>query len=447
MRDVNRAAPSARNQPIAGRLRTSGATDAIALAAWAGLIVGAHFWANELIESRGGIGLGAPPLFGAWDLQLDAGILGAAAVAALGILYGPRLAERLAWRPLLWAAFGGTLAWALALALSAGSSGLFDPLASPFEYLAGVPFVDSPGDYLDNFTRDLDPYPVHVRSHPPGLVLGLWGLDQIGLGGPKPASILIVLIGASAVPAALIAARSIAGEESARRAAPFLVLAPAAIWLATSADALFMGVGAWAVAATVLALAADGGRSRRLAVAGGFLFGLCALLSYGLVLLAIIPLAVAAVDRRLEPLVVVGAIAALVICVPLIWGFWWFDGYEAVREEYETSVAKDRPYGYFVFGNLAAFGLATGPALAVALGRLRLQRAFILPLAGLVVVAVADLSGMSKAEVERIWLPFFPWVMLATAALPVRPTWIRPALLGAGAALAIAIEMGVEIPW
>ena len=35
----------------------------------------------------------------------------------------------------------------------------------------------------------------------------------------------------------------------------------------------------------------------------------------------------------------------------------------------------------------------------------------------LAVVALADLSGMSKAEVERIWLPFVPWAVLATAAL------------------------------
>ena len=30
--------------------------------------------------------------------------------------------------------------------------------------------------------------------------------------------------------------------------------------------------------------------------------------------------------------------------------------------------------------------------------------------AAVVVVAVADASGMSKAEVERIWLPFVPWL-------------------------------------
>jgi hypothetical protein len=41
-------------------------------------------------------------------------------------------------------------------------------------------------------------------------------------------------------------------------------------------------------------------------------------------------------------------------------------------------------------------------------------------------IVVADLSRMSKAETERIWLPFVPWLLLATVCLPQR--WRRPAL-------------------
>jgi hypothetical protein len=41
-------------------------------------------------------------------------------------------------------------------------------------------------------------------------------------------------------------------------------------------------------------------------------------------------------------------------------------------------------------------------------------------------VLLADLSLMSKAEVERIWLPFVPWLTLAVVFLPAR--WRRPAL-------------------
>ena len=33
-------------------------------------------------------------------------------------------------------------------------------------------------------------------------------------------------------------------------------------------------------------------------------------------------------------------------------------------------------------------------------------------------VALADASGMSKAEVERIWLPFIPWLTVSCALLP-----------------------------
>ncbi|CCH19171.1 Protein of unknown function [Micromonospora lupini str. Lupac 08] len=42
----------------------------------------------------------------------------------------------------------------------------------------------------------------------------------------------------------------------------------------------------------------------------------------------------------------------------------------------------------------------------------------LLPLAALVAVLGADLSGLSKAEVERIWLPFVVWLLVATARLP-----------------------------
>jgi hypothetical protein len=50
----------------------------------------------------------------------------------------------------------------------------------------------------------------------------------------------------------------------------------------------------------------------------------------------------------------------------------------------------------------------------------------LLALAALGCVVVADLSGMSKAEVERIWLPFEPWLLIAAALLSAR--WRRAGL-------------------
>ena len=72
----------------------------------------------------------------------------------------------------------------------------------------------------------------------------------------------------------LVTVRALAGEALARRAAPFLVLAPAAVWMGTSADGYFAAVAAWALA--LLALAVTGHRPRTTGLASGLLFGLTA---------------------------------------------------------------------------------------------------------------------------------------------------------------------------
>ena len=124
-------------------------------------------------------------------------------------------------------------------------------------------------------------------------------------------------------------------------------------------------------------------------------------------------------------------------------GFSWFAGLEATRHEYLIGAASTRPYSYFFFANLAVLAIATGPAVAVSFARLRDRRAWLLVGGALAVVALADLSGMSKGEVERIWLPFVPWLVLATSALfagrhaiPTLRTWL---------ALQIACTMVVAV--
>ncbi|MGH8992072.1 MAG: hypothetical protein ACRDZ7_11215, partial [Acidimicrobiia bacterium] len=132
-------------------------------------------------------------------------------------------------------------------------------------------------------------------------------------------------------------------------------------------------------------------------------------------------------------------------------GFWWFDGLAATRAAYVTGVAGRRPYGYFLVANLAAFAVVVGPATAAALTRGRAggagdgsaARGLGLLVGGAALaVVVADLSGLSKAEVERIWLPFVPWVLLATARLGRSRAW-----LGLQAGVALAIAVSVRTPW
>ena len=60
-----------------------------------------------------------------------------------------------------------------------------------------------------------------------------------------------------------------------------------------------------------------------------------------------------------------------------------------------------------------------GRRRASALRRMR-TRVSLLPAAALLAIVAADLSGLSKAEVERIWLPYAIWLLVATAWLPAR---------------------------
>ena len=64
--------------------------------------------------------------------------------------------------------------------------------------------------------------------------------------------------------------------------------------------------------------------------------------------------------------------------------------------------------------------------------------------AALVTVLVADLSGMSKAEVERIWLPFVPWLLIGTALLTRR--WRHWGLAGQ-LVFALAVQHLLATGW
>jgi hypothetical protein len=323
------------------------------------------------------------------------------------------------------------------------------------------------GRFVETFTDPeiLERYPIHVEGHPVGATLVFVGLDRVGLGGAAAATAVLLAASALTAPAVLVAARAVADEAAARRAAPFLVLAPAAIWTVTSADALFAAVGAVAVAAVVVAACRAPGRvSAASALFGGALFGVGVELSYGLVPLALVPSVVAVARRRWDVLALAAVGGGAVVGAAGLAGFWWLDGLAATRVRYEAGIASRRSFPYFaLLGNPASFALAVGPAtaagLAVAASGWRRLRAAdrglaLLVVSALATVAVANLSGLSKAEVERIWLPFAPWVVLAAAWLPTRaaagrPSWLAPAsvLLAAQVVVAVAVESLVFTPW
>jgi hypothetical protein len=423
---------------------------ALPIAAWIVVVAIGHVLVRLLPSSARGLHVNAAPLVGRVDWRPNERVLLAVVVAAAIVLAGPVLARRLPWRRVLLVSAVGAFAWPVALAVLDGGHALLRPVLSADDYLAAVARVDSPGAFLAGFTDRISSYPVHVQGHPPGLVLGLWGLDRVGLGGGVATAGLFLGGGALAVPAVLVTARDFVGEAWARRAAPFVVLAPAALWTATAADALYAGVGAWAVALVVLATGRSERAGDRLAIGGGLLFGVTAFLSYGLVLLAVIPMVVAWHRRRLRPLLGAGAGAIAVAGAFLAAGFWWIDGLAATHARYVGGIAGERPYAVFVVANLAGLALALGPAIAVALGRLRGVRAWLLVGGALAAVVIADVSGMSKGEVERIWLPFVPWILLAGGALAggaLAQERAARGWLALQATSAVLLQTLVRTPW
>lgn len=281
-----------------------------------------------------------------------------------------------------------------------------------------------------------------------------------------------ITTGTSAVAAVLIALRALADEPTARRAAPFLALAPAAVWVGTSADGYFAAVAAWSSA--LLALAATR-RTRPAAAAliSGLLLGLTCYLSYGLTLITLIAAAVLLLARTVRPLPLLAAGAVAVAAVFTLAGFDWWEGYRLLVERYYQGAAAVRPYAYWIWGNLACTVLITGPATVAGLrhafaaapavvrqlrprtlgatGRARpgalhrpADRLVVLVLAGLLALLVADLSGMSKAETERIWLPFAGWLLPVCALLP---TARHRHWLTAQAALALAVNHLLYTGW
>jgi hypothetical protein len=333
------------------------------------------------------------------------------------------------------------------LAATDGLDAIAAPLTDENDYLAVVPLVaQDPGEFLRTFTDRALSYPVHVRGHPPGLPLLLGGLDRLGLGGEWWMAALVVVVGTSSVVAVGLTVRALAGppgEETVRRALPAVVLAPAALWLATSADALFTGVLAWGVALLAIASTRDG-RSWPWALAAGLVLGLCPYLSYGLLPMGALALVVGFVTRRWAPTVVAGAAVLASVAAWGAAGFWLPDGIAATHVASTLGRAADRPYLYFLVADLVLLGALVGPAGIGGLVGLRLlpRTVQLLVVVALGAALVGALSGVERGEVERIWLPLACWVLPAAATLADRRGW-----LVAQATATIALQIVLVSPW
>lgn len=429
---------------LAPRAPVAPGTDAVprrqisGVLAWTVVVLAAVLWGP--LAAGGDVGIGAPPFVGRWEWDLRLGLVPAILLGALVAWKGPAAVASLRWSFVPVATAVVASLWGLLLAASEGWAAVTAPLTTRFEYEPFAAGIGGPSEFAvfwSGYVEHIGEYPTHVRGHPPGAVAVPWLLDQVGLGGAGWFAVLCLAGWGVAVGAALVAYRAVAGEAAARSAAPVLALLPAAIWAGTSADALFAGVIALGVALTVVA--AVTGRHAWLA---GATLGAALLLTYGAVPVLVLPAAVIVHRRawRAGTTVVVAAVG--VLSVAALAGFSWPEGLAATRAEYWQGLAADRPGWYLMLaGNPGALALALGPAVAAGLARLRWPaRRSLLPMAAAAAVVAANLSQLSRGEVERIWLLFVPWLALAAAG--GRRRW-----LVAQVAVAVVIQTVLRSPW
>ena len=158
----------------------------------AAVLIGAH------LHQFGELGVAAPPFQAHYRFLLSAAAPGLL-VALIGVSVLPPLCRWLPWRLLLPLSVGSASLWAVSLAVWDGHAGVSTSINRPPEYLPVVPLVgDDPGKFLRTFTQIVrdSGYPVHVKGHPPLMVLVFWVWDHLAP-GPGWAATLVIVAGAS----------------------------------------------------------------------------------------------------------------------------------------------------------------------------------------------------------------------------------------------------------
>jgi hypothetical protein len=194
------------------------------------------------------------------------------------------------------------------------------------------------------------------------------------------------------------------------------------------------------------------------------LLGVAVFLSYGLVLfgpVVLLAMLLTICQRGVRPVLIpwlvttIGFVAVAVVHLAL--GFNWVSGLLALRVRYYQGIASQRPFSYFVYANLAAWLISCSPLLAIGISRsiAALSRgrgwswtqdriAALLALSGVLAALIADLTALSKAETERIWLSFG---LIAYSGLALlRDKWASWALV-ASAIWALLVNHLLNTGW
>jgi len=377
------------------------------------------------------IGVPWPPSLGNPNLGVHPLLAVSLALFAAAVVLAPRLlGERIRPGAVALILFAGTLALRLALAAGRGGTGAWDRVfdtARSFEaaneYLPALPTVElGPGYFLDRFAELVPSMPVHVAGHPPGLPLVM---HYLGLDTPARLAAFCIVAGALSAPLTYALARELLPERGARIAGLLMALSPQALMFGvTTADTVYLTLGllaAWPLARG----------SRRAWLLGALALAGATIFAWSLLAIGAWAAILAWRRHGLRSAIELSAICGAVLLAfhgafAALTGFDPIGTVRATEEVYRLGVASVRPYWYWLFGSPVGFLLVLGIPISW-LALRELARGTPEAVAIFSVLAISAVMGFTKAETERIWLFFAPFVCLAAArALERRPELLVP---------------------
>lgn len=433
--------------------------------ALAGLFVGYHFVLRWLMLHTG-LQLGAVrpgnrvyrlvPLYIYWQPHVKTIAFVAAVVLAAFLIWIRRVAWPGRWPQGLFIAaligWQGTIAAAVAVidppARRPGETKpvdkhFWDTLSDPYrihhasDYLAAVPHIETPRQFLHDYVALLPELPLHCRSHPPGGPLFLWFVERLFGAGVVPASLATIVFGSLAAPAVYLLARDVLDESPARLAACLYLLAPNVVcYTATCMDAVFNAPMVWSI---FCLWKLRGGRPIAFGVAGGAASALAALMTFSssfLALWGVVLLVLAALgDRKKLIPTLVGLSVAGTTAAAIYFALYAYSGYDVLETLHQAirgqnAIVENRGHNtlrqdvHFAIANLAAFLFCAGLPLTVLWAKqlwseLHLAAASPgrwLTLSFAVALALVDIAPLYTLETERIWIFMVPFLAIGAAA-------------------------------
>jgi len=407
---------------------------------------------GQWIKAAGGhVGVSFPPFYAHWYPYVGALAPVAVLVLASAAAAGPVVLRRVR-SPALFGATLYVMTLALGVSLSASRGGVHDlwavfkvgpggSLEAYQEYLPGLAHLARGVHfYVSRFPYLIPVLPIHVKGNSPGPLVAL---HLLGIHTPQALAALCVGLGSLTAPLAYDLGRTVGGEERGRLAGVLTAFSPALlVWGFTSVDYAFASLG---LAAACLLV-----RRRPAAQASGAL--LAAFATFFSWLLFAIPAWAAIVvlrregPRRALTVVAVCAVALVAVYVALAvaLGYDPIATADATGAAYRHGIARMRPYSYWLFASPAAWWLGLGIPIAwLAVRAAALRDATAVAL--FAVIVVSAVLGLTKAETERIWLPFVPLACVAASAL--LPARRLPVVLWLLVAQTLAVQMLFDTVW